>query len=258
MKKTWMLVKRGINTVEHRILMGKNIWLFLHMLDRVDWETGIIWDWQDSAEADYIQMPVRTLRYQRQSLEEEEYIKCKLKGDHQEIMIFNYVNPRKYDGEVLNPHKRGYKKLPPWPDNFLPPQNNDGGDNEGYNEGSIKVATPTLYLNNQNSSSAEERGKVVSSWESLVGTINGGTATHLWELLDIWINHQANLNEEHQDKKLDPVMVLHEAIKITSTQADSPNTKYTETIMQGWMLRGFKAPKPEQSREEQLKEAGYV
>ena len=103
-RKTIISVKRGLSEdPKHRETMGNRIWLFLHILDRADWETGKVFDWRDGDEANDMAMPWRTLQKQRQELAEQGYISCAQTGDKQTITIFNWVNPRNYSGEIINP-----------------------------------------------------------------------------------------------------------------------------------------------------------
>ncbi len=134
MKKTWFKIKRGLLEPRHRLKMGVKIWLFMHMIDRVDWETGIILEWVDQSEADTLQMPLRTLRQQRSQLEDEGYITCVQLKHHQEITIHNWTNPRKYDGEVYNPKSEGDI-------NLQPSEKEVKGHIKGYNKGTPKVLT---------------------------------------------------------------------------------------------------------------------
>ena len=101
-KKTWILTKRGLLAPKHRLKMGVRIWLFHEMLDRADWETGIVSGWKDKDIADDIDMPWRTLQEQRQQLDKDGYITCE-RGFHcQNIKIHKWVNPREYSGKVYN------------------------------------------------------------------------------------------------------------------------------------------------------------
>lgn len=101
-RKTWIKVKRGILQPKHRIQLGVRIWLYLHILDRADWETGKVLEWVDENEAEVLEMPVKTLRHQRRQLEEDGYITAKKGQYSQEIIIHKWSDPRKYDGEILN------------------------------------------------------------------------------------------------------------------------------------------------------------
>jgi len=102
-KKNWVKVKRGILQPKHRMRLGVRIWLYLHILDRADWETGKVLEWRDVDEANELEMPIKTLRNQRAKLEEDGYISCIRGQHHQEIIIHRWLNPRKYDGKELNP-----------------------------------------------------------------------------------------------------------------------------------------------------------
>lgn len=138
-KKHWIYIKRGLSEdPKHRAAMGECIWLFMHIIDRVDWETGIVHDWKDSEEAAEMAMEPRTMRYQRQKLEKLDYIRCKQKQHSQEIKIMEWVNPRDYSAGVLN-HREG--------DNGVEPsilQGDNQGDNQGDSQGRGKIVTPSL------------------------------------------------------------------------------------------------------------------
>ena len=109
-RKTWIKVKRGILEPKHRVDLGIRVWLYLHILDRADWETGKILEWIDESEAQVLDMPVNTLRKQRRQLGEDGYITSKQKKHCQEVTIHNWTDPRKYDGEEIN--KGGQKQAP--------------------------------------------------------------------------------------------------------------------------------------------------
>ena len=109
-KKSWVKVKRGILQPKHRMQLGVRIWLYLHILDRADWETGKVLEWRDADEASDLEMPIKTLRNQRAKLEEDGYISCVRGQHHQVITIHRWINPRKYDGKELNP--KGAQKQP--------------------------------------------------------------------------------------------------------------------------------------------------
>ena len=98
MKKTWIKVKRGLLRPEHRENLGIKVWLYMYMLDRVDWETGTIFGWKDKDEAEDIGMPWRTLQKQRQEIEELGYITCIKQQYSQDIVVHKWTNPREYTG----------------------------------------------------------------------------------------------------------------------------------------------------------------
>jgi hypothetical protein len=138
-KKHWIYIKRGLSEdPKHRAAMGECIWLFMHIIDRADWETGIAIDWKDEIEAADMSMPVTTLRHQRRKLEELDYIRSKQRQRSQDIYILEWINPRNYSSEVKNPRNQG--------DNGLTPseiQGDNHGDNAGDNHVSSGVNTPS-------------------------------------------------------------------------------------------------------------------
>jgi hypothetical protein len=90
-KKNWIYLKRGLSEdPKHRQAMGNRIWLFMHIIDRADWETGIVNGWVDREEAEDMRMSWRTLQDQRQELEELGYITCVQKFQCQDIIIHNW------------------------------------------------------------------------------------------------------------------------------------------------------------------------
>ncbi|MDD2922171.1 MAG: hypothetical protein PHQ36_07780 [Anaerolineales bacterium] len=111
MKKQWISVKCGLSRdPKHRQTMGESIWIFLHMLDTANWETGIVHDWKDDAAAEEMNMPVRTLREHRRKLDELGYITCVKKQYTQDIVIHNWTNPREYNGDVYNKKQSDTKR----------------------------------------------------------------------------------------------------------------------------------------------------
>lgn len=147
-KKHWIYIKRGLSEdPKHRAAMGECIWLYMHIIDRADWETGIAYDWKDKDEARDMSMPVDTLRRQRQKLEEMDYIRCSQKQHAQDISIMEWKNPRDYGAETKNPRNQGGHEQPPSQDGHgLPlstPQGLNQGSNEGLNQVQAQVKTPT-------------------------------------------------------------------------------------------------------------------
>lgn len=103
MNKTWLKIKRGLLEPEHRERMGVRVWLYMYMLDIVDWGTGTIEGWTDKEAADDFGMEFRTLQAQRQQLQADGYITCEQGFQCQRIVIHNWTNPREYSGEVYHP-----------------------------------------------------------------------------------------------------------------------------------------------------------
>ncbi len=142
MKKTWIKIKRGLLEPKHRDRLGIRIWLYFYILDQTDWDTGTVLEWRDGDAADDLQMPKRTIRQQRQQLETDGYITCKLAGNKQIITIHNYTNPRKYDGEVIN--SKGDINLTPTS------KSDNKGDIQGDNKSLSKPDTPSYSSHNTN------------------------------------------------------------------------------------------------------------
>lgn len=148
-KKHWVYIKRGLSEdPKHRAAMGECIWLYMHIIDRADWETGIAFDWKDREEAADMGMEFRTLRYQRQKLESLDYIRCTQKQHSQDIKIMEWINPRDYSAGVVNRRdSQGTNEVAPYegtnktaPSEF---QGDNQGTNQGTNQGSSQISTPT-------------------------------------------------------------------------------------------------------------------
>lgn len=82
--------------------MGSAIYLYLHMLDRANWDDGVYYEWIDASVANELEMPMNTVRDYRKQLEAEGYITCKQRQHSQDIIIHNWTDPRTYDGTVIN------------------------------------------------------------------------------------------------------------------------------------------------------------
>lgn len=155
-KKHWIYIKRGLSEdAKHRAAMGECIWLYMHIIDRADWETGIAFDWKDKEEAVGMSMPVDTLRRQRQKLQELDYIRTEQKQHSQNIFIMEWKNPRSYDSETRNPRDEGSHEQPPLENEGLN-QGSNQGSNQGLNQGQAQVKTPTYSSKSKSSSLSEE------------------------------------------------------------------------------------------------------
>lgn len=170
MKKQWISIKCGLSRdPKHRRAMANSIWLFMHMLDLADWDTGTITDWRDEAEAEEMGMELRTLREQRRELNELGYITCKQKQRGQSIVIHNWTNPREYTGEIYN-RKQGDNKV-------SPKSGSVQGYVQGYAQGSIKNVTSTSSPNTKESINDDDEGarakksKVAQAYETEIGAL---------------------------------------------------------------------------------------
>lgn len=135
-KKHWIYIKRGLSEdPKHRAAMGECIWLYMHIIDRADWETGIAYNWKDREEAADMGMNFETLRDQRQKLEKLDYIRCSQKQRGQDIAIMEWRNPREYASDVKNPRIQGVVETSP---------SEFQGDPHGDPHVSSQTVTPTL------------------------------------------------------------------------------------------------------------------
>lgn len=147
-KKHWIYIKRGLSEdPKHRAAMGECIWLYMHIIDRADWETGIAFDWKDREEAADMSLPVDTLRRQRQKLEELDYIRTQKKQHTQNIFIMEWKDPRNYGSETRNPRNES-------PHETTPSENEDNSrsDNQSLNQPQAQVKTPTSISESKSSS----------------------------------------------------------------------------------------------------------
>jgi len=134
-KKHWIYIKRGLSEdAKHRAAMGECIWLYMHIIDRADWETGIAFDWKDKEEAADMSLPLDTLRRQRQKLEEFDYIRSTQKQHSQDIRIMEWKNPRDYSSETKNPRFEGSHVIQP---------SKSEGLNQGSNQVEAQMRTPS-------------------------------------------------------------------------------------------------------------------
>lgn len=143
-KKHWIYVKRGLSEdPKHRAQMGECIWLYLHIIDRADWETGIAYNWIDEEEANDMGMPLDTLRHQRQKLDKLDYVRCFQKQHNQDIYIMEWRNPRDYGNEVKNPRVQGSLGQQSYEGGFVQQPSVFQGSNQDSSQGTSQSATPT-------------------------------------------------------------------------------------------------------------------
>ena len=102
MKKTWITVKRGLLDPKHVDRLGIRFYLYLYCLDQANWEQGKVLFYRDRDASDELGISISTIRKQRVKLEEDGYISCLQKSNHQTITIHNWTNPREYSGAVYN------------------------------------------------------------------------------------------------------------------------------------------------------------
>ena len=99
-RQTYIKVWDGLfDDPKHRKQMGESSWLFFQILRRVNWKTGTVVEWRDEDEADYMEMPVNTLRRHRRKLESLGYITSQKRQHHLEITVAKWRNPSVHSDE---------------------------------------------------------------------------------------------------------------------------------------------------------------
>lgn len=221
-KKHWIYIKRGLSEdPKHRAEMGECIWLYMHIIDRADWETGIAYDWKDAEEAAQMCMPVDTLRYQRKKLNEMDYIRVKQKQHSQDIYIMEWKNPRDYGSETRNPRNEGRNELQPSNSEGLN-QGLNQGSNQGLNQVPGQIKTPTSNSISQSSSSSNGAAlaKIAKAYESEIGLITPFIADSLQDAAEAY-----------------PLKWSLDAIHEAAVQ-NKRNWKYIEAILKRWKAQG--------------------
>jgi len=220
-KKNWIYIKRGLSEdPKHRAQMGECIWLFLHIIDRADFETGIAYDWKDAQEAAEMSMSLPTLRHQRRKLEELGYITAK-KGMHkQDLIIHNWTNPRDYSGKKRN-EKPAYIES----DNPLSPESDNQSYNQSDNHPDSQVNTPTSNSESSSSSRDEVASVLTKHGNKLVSGSN--------EIIDEWLKYHTL-----------------ERIEQAASKYAGKNVNYLDTVLIEWQVKGYP-----QTRQEKIESA---
>lgn len=194
MKKEWVQVNRGlIKDPKHRRAMGNAVWLYLYMLDRVDWKTGTIEEWTDGAVSEDLDMPKSTVKKYRQLLSET-YIVCHRGQYSQSIEIKKFKNPR--------------TRKPVQKDTYISPQIDTGvshstSQRDTQRDTQIDTGVPHFLLSSHNHiltyNELDDKGKIYSAmFEYFIDyckfkrpKINSGTFSIAWdkqikEILDLF------------------------------------------------------------------------
>ena len=134
---------------KHVQKLGVRMALYILLLKWANWETGKILFYRDIDAAEKFELPIRKIRDWRRRLEDDGYISCLQKSNHQEITIHKWQDPR--EKEPINPivnDNEGYEKPVPLSyENTVPLPKND---TEGYIEGGIKSVTLPYIKNIRN------------------------------------------------------------------------------------------------------------
>lgn len=101
-KPRWMKIHSGLLEPKHRETLGVRVWLFMYMIDQVDWTTGMIDKWTDGNAAAALEMPKATVRTQRYGLQEDGYITSYQTFQALRIVIHKWRDPRLVSAEQRN------------------------------------------------------------------------------------------------------------------------------------------------------------
>lgn len=144
-KRTFIKVRRGILDGKHRLKLGEAWYLYLFILDSVNWETGTIYEWRDADIAEMLGVYLPTLRNHRKRLEDQGYIVVIQKQHCLEITVNKWENPASKHVEDDN---EGYNVA----QSSTPQGHNQGdnqGNNEGHNQGDNTLSLTTFNSDNQ-------------------------------------------------------------------------------------------------------------
>jgi len=234
-KKTWIKIKRGLLEPKHRETLGIRIWLYIHMLDRTDWDTGIIYGWKDKDEAEDLSMPWRTLQQQRQQLEKDGYIICKQMPGCQEITITNWTNPREYSGKVYNTTDGGTQSSVPTDGG-----SEEGGTMQGTNKGTNKTYSKSRtlpYNSHITNHTSGDAGIIFKFYEENIGLLTPFLSDDLGELIETY-----------------PHDWIIESMKI-AVQNNKRKLSYAKAILKRWHIEGKDNGKTDNRTA--LEKAGY-
>jgi hypothetical protein len=82
---------------KHQHAIGIRLWLFLYLIDRADWGTGVVYGYTDGEASQTLGRPHATVKRWRRDLEERGYISCRQGFRCQIITIHRWIDPR--DGD---------------------------------------------------------------------------------------------------------------------------------------------------------------
>ena len=92
--KTFIKIKRGIISPKHYESIGPAIWLFMYIIDHADFDTGVMYGYNDADAAEEIGAKKRTVRSWRDKLSEGGYITWKKKPYSLNVTVSNWDNPQ--------------------------------------------------------------------------------------------------------------------------------------------------------------------
>jgi DnaD/phage-associated family protein len=217
-KKNWIFIKRGLSEdPKHREKMGMAIWLFMHICDAADWETGRVYDWRDKEIGIDMTLSTNTVREWRQKLADLGYITCEQKQHCLEIIIHNWNNPHQYDTPKINVNQGNAHVSP---SNEKKAEGKPQGKPQALDE---SRANPTPFIESSSSSSSPSEGTaaVFKTYTSEIGLITSKIADSINDLLD----HGT------------PPEWITEALEISSKQ-NHRSWAYAEAILKRWTVEG--------------------
>ena len=171
-KKNWIYIKRGMSEdPKHRERIGMAIWLFMHMIDAADWETGRVYDWRDKEVGIDMTASTATVREWRQRLTDLGYITCVQKQHSLEIIIHNWNNPKEYNTPKINV-RQGKSEVAPLDAIEIEgtPQGDNQGDNQVLDATRVNL-TPFIESESISISISDEKPKSKISKESISSTV---------------------------------------------------------------------------------------
>jgi len=223
-KKHWLYLKRGLSEdPKHREAMGMAVWLFMHICDAAEFETGTVYDWRDKEIAVDMTLSTNTVREWRSRLVEKHYITCKQRQHGIEITIHNWINPRDYSGKKINIYQ-GESVTPPLE---IEGESQGTGDlPQGESQGESQVLTPAIenftpFIESESESDSLNIrfSKIQTALEKMGAIVTDA------RMIDIWTN-------KHTDEW------IQKAIDITIAKGIR-NCSYVNTILAGWLENGY-------------------
>ena len=216
-EKTWIKVRCGILDKKHRDKMGAAIWLYLYMLDNVDWGTGQLEAWKDGVAAKDLEISVRTLQGQRQKLQDEGYIECAQGFQCQVITIMRWIDPRSYSGKV---HNQGTEKS-------VPSQK----DGDQGTEKSVPMGTGFRVPIHTEDSVPLHIVHIKNHMLSTYGVEIPPELDH-GDFQDTWFEWEEH--RKQKKKKLTPLSVKKQVNELSKYSLDVVIKAINESIMNGW------------------------
>lgn len=266
-KRTWIKIKRGLITdPEHRQRMGECLWLFEYMLDLANWETGRIYGWKDRFAADDMQMPVATVRYQRQKLQKNGYIDSAQEQYGLTIIISRYVNPREHSEQAINIPEGASPPDPPHMGgasegqgaNELSPsaQGDKQDDKQAHrqddSQGDNGLAPLPLISHITQSPEPEVEAAAAAMfriWERSAGPLTQGIAADLSDLGSECEVHRKTLPPATYGGGRPGYLWVQDAIvEARRSTKGSFNVKYVSAIIRRWLVEGYGPPDEESAK----------